>query len=171
MGALQQIYDSDLSDEEKKDRIDALTLYYESRLNYLTEEMDGVLANNEGLTNMVTNFSDTVLGAMYPEAESAEDIFTLWKNNLGDAKEGTGLLGACQSAAEAYADSVDSIFSVLGTTTDGWVTKITEQAGKLKEDLIEILDLSAQATTTTNNSKFFLCFFYFIFFAFIKILF
>jgi hypothetical protein len=82
--------------------------------------MDNVLANNQGLTGMVTEFSDTLLGSLYPEGyDDAEDIFTIWQNKVTDPEN--GLLAGLNTVADSYKTNIETIFGALGTSVDTWL--------------------------------------------------
>ena len=150
MDAVTEIYNSGLSEEEQRERILRLTEFYEEKMNYLTSEMDGVLSNNQGLTGMITEFSDTLLGAMYPEYDSAESIFTKWKEAVGD--EDSGLVADLLTVANNYSSSINNIFSVLNTSVTEWSASIGQTATELATTITTAFSkITRELNITTFN--------------------
>jgi hypothetical protein len=114
--AIQQIMSSGLSDEEKKEQVQETVEFYREKLDFLTSEFDDVIANNQGMANMVQSFSDSLLGAMYPEGEfdSADNIFSNFNDQVGDWESGTGLLGELKTAMETFKEGTVAIFTAAG---------------------------------------------------------
>ena len=122
--AINTIMSSGLSDEEKRKQIEETVKFYQDRLSFLTGEFDKVISNNQGMTNMVQSFSETLLGALYPtemyDFDSATDIFTLFTEKLGDWENGSGVLGELKTTLADYNTSVSAIFTYAGSSIEGF---------------------------------------------------
>lgn len=118
--AIQEIMSSGLSDEEKRAQIEQTVAFYQEKLSFLTSEFDQVIANNQNMAGMVQNFSDSLLGAMYPDEDfsTAENIFEKWSSELG-TWEGDGILGQLNTELTNYEQAVEDIFEVAGAGSIG----------------------------------------------------
>ena len=148
--AVQEIYSSGLSEEEQKKRIEEVTTFYESKLGYLTSEMDAVLANNVGLQGMITEFSDTLLGAMYPEGyDDAEDIFTTWQNEVADPEN--GLLAELNTLANSYKTNIETVFGALETSIDTWLDTMLNDTRTVAQEMSTIIEKAGLGEAFSEN--------------------
>jgi hypothetical protein len=101
---------SGLTEEEKKKAIEDTVSFYQEKLRYLTDEFDSVIENNKGVIDTVQAFGETLLGTMYPDANSGDDIFTRWANSVGSIEDGTGVLGELWTEFSEFKTAVDKLF-------------------------------------------------------------
>jgi hypothetical protein len=71
--------------------------FYKQRLGFVTSEIDKTLAYNQEILGTAGEFSDTLLGIMYPDMDSASSIYEQTVAMIGD--EESGLLGEMITAS------------------------------------------------------------------------
>lgn len=143
--AINAIMTSGLSDEEKRKQIEETVQFYQDRLQFLTSEFDEVIANNQGMANMVQSFGDSMLGAMYPDKEfdSADNIFSQFKEQVGDWDSGTGVMGELKIALTDFQNSTTAIFKEAGySSMEEFIKGIEDynSSSKLSDTMSELYD-------------------------------
>jgi phage-related protein len=108
--------DKSLDPEERKKRIEETVAFYQEKLGFLTSEFDNVIANNQGIINTVQNFSDSLLGTLYPgeDFDSADNILSKFNEEVGDWDSGTGLIGNLKTKLETLSTDIEDILDKAG---------------------------------------------------------
>ena len=152
------INDQTLSDAERQEEINKLVNFYTERFNFLGEEFDKVIMNNQGVANLAQSLSETTLGALYPDGayDSAKDIVSAWVEKVGSWEEEESLLGQTANALGQFKNSVTDIFEYAGAdvTKFGDVVQATvEDVGnQAKNTLDQIASFEANPEVTALDN-------------------
>ena len=153
--AIQDIMTSGLTEEEKKKAIEDTVSFYQEKLRYLTDEFDSVIENNMGVVDTVQAFSETLLGTMYPDANSGDDIFTRWANSLGSIEDGTGVLGELWTEFSEFKTAVDDLFNQDGANSpiQNFADKVSTSVDSLTEAIWSLQAALAQGMWSDSQKK------------------
>ena len=113
---IREIADSaSLTEDQKKAQINAIIEDTSNSIDYWRKQGEQILANNAELnakygTEMATEFSETIMGGLYPEVESFGELNTLISTNLTTAGE------ELMASVSQYHEWVNGLTEVTGNT-------------------------------------------------------